>query len=96
MNLVQVPEATDAEVHEDNFFVGAAEIVLPAAILSAEAFSAGLVSSPGYGVVDSGCGRTLIGRETLDHLTRAAQGQDRPQAAGVWCSKCFQIWKRSR
>ena len=24
-----------------------------------------LVSSPGYGVIDSGCGRTIIGRETL-------------------------------
>ena len=25
-----------------------------------------LVSSPGYGVIDSGCGRTIIGRETLN------------------------------
>ena len=33
-----------------------------------EALSSGLVSSPGYGVVDSGCGRTLIGRDTLGDL----------------------------
>ena len=31
-------------------------------------FSAGLISSPGFGVLDSGCGRTLIGEETLKQL----------------------------
>ncbi|CAE7244986.1 GIP, partial [Symbiodinium sp. CCMP2456] len=35
----------------------------------AENLGAGLVSSPGFGVVDSGCGRTLIGRETLSTLS---------------------------
>lgn len=30
--------------------------------------AAGLVSSPGYGVVDSGCGKTLVGAQTLRHL----------------------------
>lgn len=34
------------------------------------ATSKGLVSSPGYGVVDSGCGRTLIGAATLQDLSR--------------------------
>ena len=29
-----------------------------------------LVSSPGYGIVDSGCGRTLIGQETLNGFMR--------------------------
>ena len=33
-----------------------------------ETLAANLVSSPGFGVVDSGCGRTLIGRETLAAL----------------------------
>ena len=35
----------------------------------AKVLSSGLVSSPGYGVVDSGCGRTLVGRKTLEQLT---------------------------
>ena len=33
-----------------------------------EVMAAGLVSSPGFGVVDSGCGRTLIGESTLQAL----------------------------
>lgn len=33
-----------------------------------EVMAAGLVSSPGFGVVDSGCGRTLIGETTLQAL----------------------------
>ena len=36
-------------------FVGTAE----------QALAATLISSPGYGVIDSGCGKTLIGSETL-------------------------------
>lgn len=32
--------------------------------------AAGLVSSPGFGVVDSGCGKTLVGIETLLQLER--------------------------
>ena len=32
--------------------------------------SSGLVSSPGYGIVDSGCGRTLIGKQTLCQLEK--------------------------
>ena len=40
-----------------------------------------LVSSPGFGVVDSGCGKTLIGKETLNALFRqlADKGQTLPQ-----------------
>ena len=41
-------------------FVGATEIFTAAD---------GLVSSPGFGIVDSGCGRTLIGESTLKQLT---------------------------
>ena len=33
-----------------------------------EVMAAGLVSSPGFGVVDSGCGKTLIGESTLEAL----------------------------
>ena len=29
-----------------------------------------LVSSPGYGILDSGCGRSIIGRETLNEFTQ--------------------------
>ena len=38
------------------------------------------MSSPGYGVIDSGCGRTLIGRSTLDKLQVQLTnlGQDEP------------------
>ena len=32
--------------------------------------AAGLVSSPGWGVIDTGCGRTLIGSQTLDELNQ--------------------------
>lgn len=32
-----------------------------------------LVSSPGYGIIDSGCGKTLIGQETLNSLFRLYQ-----------------------
>eukprot|EP00435_Cladocopium_sp_Y103_P019462 s1915_g4.t1 len=36
--------------------------------MATEALAATLVQSPGFGVVDSGCGRTLIGRDTLELL----------------------------
>jgi len=32
--------------------------------------AAGLVSSPGWGAIDTGCGRTLIGSQTLDELNQ--------------------------
>ena len=32
--------------------------------------AAGLISSPGWGVIDTGCGRTLIGSQTLDELNQ--------------------------
>ena len=44
-------------------FVGLTEC-----LSAVETLAANLVSSPGFGVVDSGCGRTLIGRETLAAL----------------------------
>ena len=45
-------------------FVGAAECWAA----GHESLAATLISSPGYGVVDSGCGRTLIGSKTLEQL----------------------------
>eukprot|EP00435_Cladocopium_sp_Y103_P029595 s2144_g7.t1 len=40
-----------------------------------------LVSSPGYGVIDSGCGRTIIGQATLDEFKQmwSARGIEVPQ-----------------
>eukprot|EP00435_Cladocopium_sp_Y103_P057558 s34_g19.t2 len=54
---VNYVEAQDSD-HETPSFVGVATAV----------FASGLVQSPGYGVVDSGCGRTLVGQNTLDLL----------------------------
>ena len=34
-----------------------------------------LVSSPGYGILDSGCSRTLIGQETLNQFMRLYQAR---------------------
>ena len=60
------------EVQGEYSFVGMAQVLnvvqTTDAESSVEQLEAGLVSSPGFGVVDSGCGRTLIGRETLSAL----------------------------
>ena len=60
VNFVQAEQySDDPEIH----FVGAAES------MNYEVLGTGLVSSPGFGVVDSGCGRTLIGESTLQCFT---------------------------
>ena len=64
VNLVQDEASFDHEIT----FVGMIENLYTQS--SSEVCTAGLVSSPGYGVVDSGCGRTLIGQETLLALTQ--------------------------
>lgn len=38
-----------------------------------------LVSSPGFGVIDSGCGKTLIGQETLNKMLKMYHKNDLPQ-----------------
>ena len=38
-----------------------------------------LVSSPGFGVIDSGCGKTLIGQETLNKMLKIYQKNNLPQ-----------------
>ena len=53
---VQLDQVEEHEVH----FVGCAEVYEVQ-----EVMAAGLTSSPGFGVVDTGCGKTLIGAETL-------------------------------
>ena len=35
-----------------------------------EAYATGSVSSPGFGIINSGCGRALIGQETLAAWTK--------------------------
>ena len=63
--------SSDANLVQEEFaFVGTAEALEVEAKDTAEQLATGLVSSPGYGVVDSGCGRTLIGRHTLEAMTR--------------------------
>ena len=57
--------AQPENVEEEIYFVGAAE----------EALAASLISSPGYGVVDSGCGKTLIGEETLRDMETLLGGR---------------------
>ncbi|CAE7402078.1 RE1, partial [Symbiodinium microadriaticum] len=52
--IAEVVEGHRDEIH----FVGAAE----------EALMSSLVSSPGFGVIDSGCGKTLIGADTLAEM----------------------------
>ena len=61
VNYVEVEAGDDDETwNATPAFVGATE--------AHEVLQSGLVQSPGFGVVDSGCGRTLIGRNTLDVL----------------------------
>ena len=59
-----VTELADDVIH----FVGAA-------VLVEEVCSASLVSSPGFGVIDSGCGKTLIGAETLAEMEPLLKGR---------------------
>lgn len=55
----------DDNIEEEPSFVGACEVMQ-----ATDQLAAGLVSSPGYGVIDSGCGKTLIGENTLHQLER--------------------------
>lgn len=53
-------------------FVGAAGLFSAS---ESEVLTGGLVSSPGYGVVDSGCGKTLIGEDTLCQLSKLSESK---------------------
>lgn len=48
-----------------------------------ESLAAGLVSSPGFGVVGTGCGKTLIGQETLTTVETLLAANHRPPAERV-------------
>lgn len=58
-------EHEEVQIDEDITFVGAT-MCLDAS--QDEALAAQLVSSPGFGVVDTGCGKTLVGEDTLQEL----------------------------
>ena len=55
-------------------FVGAVEVL----VSGSDDGETGLVSSPGFGVIDSGCGRTLIGENTLVRLEMMLQQKGLP------------------
>ena len=60
-----------AVVEIEETFVGACENVelkVPEEVMDNEVLASGLISSPGYGIIDSGCGKTLIGMDTLKEM----------------------------
>ena len=70
VNLVQTAGPNhELDYEHEVSFVGVAEL-LSNDTYQEEVLSSGLISSPGYGIVDSGCGRTLIGRQTLEKLSK--------------------------
>ena len=58
-------EHDEVQIDEDITFVGATMCLDSS---QDEALAAQLVSSPGFGVVDTGCGKTLVGEDTLQEL----------------------------
>ena len=65
---------SEKTVQDQIYFVGAAE---------EEVMAASLVSSPGHGVVDSGCGKTLIGEETLRAMEPLLRGRKSRRTASA-------------
>ena len=59
-----------------------------AADVSSEVF---LVSSPGYGIVDSGCSKTLIGKQTLADFMRLFHRLDLPAPTTKPVSNLFKF-----
>ncbi|CAE7208267.1 GIP, partial [Symbiodinium pilosum] len=75
---VAMVTAEGATQNHEITFVGTAEVTC-LQVGQADREAPGLVSSPGFGVIDSGCGRTLIGEDTLKILTeKLAQITRRP------------------
>ena len=54
------------------------DVTVPAQVSSSETVDVLLVSSPGYGVLDSGCGRTIVGAATLQAFEHLWQSQGMP------------------
>eukprot|EP00435_Cladocopium_sp_Y103_P016862 s1030_g4.t1 len=73
-------------VEPDITFIGAADVVEMQDILAA-----GLVSSPGFGVVDTGCGKTLIGEQTLQQVESLLAAHHRPPAQRISKSNLFRF-----
>ena len=89
VNYVQAEDVVEEQIS----FVGAVEfsneeIGEP---FPTEVLSSGLISSPGYGVVDSGCGRTLIGRRTLEQFTKLIEGKTSYQPQEYEARSCFRF-----
>ena len=53
-----------------------------------------LVSSPGYGVLDSGCGRTIVGASTLQEFERLWQSKGMPVLEKKSEVNQFPLWQR--
>ena len=67
-----------AVVEIEETFVGACENVEPedsVYVKDNEVLASGLISSPGYGIIDSGCGKTLIGLDTLKEMIRLLEAK---------------------
>jgi len=69
-------------VGHDITFVGTSEWISSGAVpqVVTSVLAAGLVSSPGCGVIDTGCGRTLIGAQTLHSLNQMLKSRGRRPA----------------
>ena len=75
------PDDGEYEDH-DITFVGTSEWISSGAVpqVITSVLAAGLVSSPGCGVIDTGCGRTLIGAQTLHSLNQMLKSRGRRPA----------------
>ena len=84
------PHATGVSYVEvedpDITFIGAAEV-----ITVEDTLAAGLISSPGFGVVDTGCGKTLIGEETLEQVEAMLATHRRPPAQRISKANVFRF-----
>ena len=78
---VQLSHQKDLVGH-DITFVGTSEWISSGAVpqVVTSVLAAGLVSSPGCGVIDTGCGRTLIGAQTLHSLNQMLKSRGRRPA----------------
>ena len=70
----------------DITFIGAAEVVEVQ-----DSLAAGLISSPGFGVVDTGCGKTLIGEQTLEQVEAMLATHRRPPAQRISKANVFRF-----
>ena len=55
-----------------------------------------LVSSPGFGVIDSGCGRTIIGKDTLSSFESMWEARGIPKPSPIPEVNHFKFWNGQR